>query len=94
MRKTSFYVNSADGKVRYSDFFLQEFIPYIEGKYRIQQRAQGKSDHWYFHGRLRCASFRVRRFRHVFGSERAKCGSHDGVATRTERRAARRYSAG
>jgi S-formylglutathione hydrolase FrmB len=33
--KASFYVNSADGKVRYSDFFLQEFIPYIEGKYRI-----------------------------------------------------------
>src|ERR1700690_1548215 len=28
--KTTFYVNSADGKVRYSDFFLQEFIPYIE----------------------------------------------------------------
>ena len=35
--KTSFYVNSADGKVRYSDFFLQEFIPYIEGKYRIRR---------------------------------------------------------
>jgi len=33
--KASFYVNSADGKVRYSDFFLQEFLPYIEGKYRI-----------------------------------------------------------
>ncbi len=35
--KASFYVNSADGKVRYSDFFLQEFIPYIEGKYRIRR---------------------------------------------------------
>jgi S-formylglutathione hydrolase FrmB len=35
--KTTFYVNSADGKVRYSDFFLQEFIPYIEGKYRIRR---------------------------------------------------------
>jgi len=35
--KTSFYVNSADGQVRYSDFFLQEFIPYIESKYRIRR---------------------------------------------------------
>jgi S-formylglutathione hydrolase FrmB len=35
--KASFYVNSADGKVRYSDFFLQEFVPYIETNYRIQR---------------------------------------------------------
>lgn len=35
--KRSFFINSADGKVRYSDFFLREFIPYIEGKYRIRQ---------------------------------------------------------
>src|SRR3954465_13961154 len=33
----SFYVNSANGKVRYSDFFLQEFMPFIEHKYRIEQ---------------------------------------------------------
>jgi len=33
----SFYVNSADGKERYSNFFLQEFMPYIEGKYRIER---------------------------------------------------------
>jgi S-formylglutathione hydrolase FrmB len=31
----TFYINSADGRVRYSDFFLQEFIPLIEAKYRI-----------------------------------------------------------
>jgi S-formylglutathione hydrolase FrmB len=31
----TFYINSADGSVRYSDFFLQEFIPLIETKYRI-----------------------------------------------------------
>ena len=35
--KGSFYINSADGKVRYSDFFLHEFIPYIESKYRIRR---------------------------------------------------------
>jgi S-formylglutathione hydrolase FrmB len=35
--KASFYINSANGKVRYSDFFLQEFIPHIESKYRVQR---------------------------------------------------------
>jgi S-formylglutathione hydrolase FrmB len=34
--KRSFYINSADGSVRYSDFFLTEFMPYIENKYRIR----------------------------------------------------------
>lgn len=35
----SFYVNSADGSVRYSDFLLQEFLPQIERKYHIRGRA-------------------------------------------------------
>jgi S-formylglutathione hydrolase FrmB len=34
--RNDFYVNSADGKVRYNDFFLHEFMPYIERKYRIE----------------------------------------------------------
>jgi S-formylglutathione hydrolase FrmB len=33
----TFYINSADGSVLYSDFFLQEFIPMIEAKYRISK---------------------------------------------------------
>jgi S-formylglutathione hydrolase FrmB len=41
--KASFYVNSADGKVRYSDFFLQEFMPYIEGKYRIRREPKARA---------------------------------------------------
>jgi S-formylglutathione hydrolase FrmB len=41
--RTSFYVNSANGKVRYSDFFLQEFIPYIESKYRIRRERQSRA---------------------------------------------------
>lgn len=41
--RASFYVNSADGKVRYSDFFLQEFIPYIEAKYRIQRERKARA---------------------------------------------------
>jgi S-formylglutathione hydrolase FrmB len=34
--RRSFYINSADGSVRYNDFFVQEFIPYIEGHFRIR----------------------------------------------------------
>jgi len=33
----TFYINSAGGSVRYSDFFLQEFIPLIEAKYRVSK---------------------------------------------------------
>src|SRR6266849_2363786 len=31
----TFYINSKDGKVRYEDFLLQEFFPFIEKKYRV-----------------------------------------------------------
>jgi S-formylglutathione hydrolase FrmB len=31
----SFYINSREGKFRYEDFFLQEFMPAMEKKYRI-----------------------------------------------------------
>jgi len=30
----SFYINSANGRDRYGDFFLREFMPYIESHYR------------------------------------------------------------
>ncbi len=33
---TSFYINSRDGHRRYEDFFLQEFIPGVEKRYRAQ----------------------------------------------------------
>jgi S-formylglutathione hydrolase FrmB len=36
----SFYINSRDGKVRYEDFFIHEFIPYIESHYRIRAERQ------------------------------------------------------
>ena len=32
----SFYINSRDGRVRYEDFFVREFLPYIESHYRIR----------------------------------------------------------
>jgi len=39
----SFFINSADGRERYSDFFLNEFLPYIETHYRVirERRARG-----------------------------------------------------
>src|SRR5579871_1806692 len=41
--RRSFYINSADGKFRYSDFFLQEFIPGIEKKYRVVATRNGRA---------------------------------------------------
>src|SRR5579862_1113229 len=41
--KRSFYINSADGTVRYNDFFLQEFLPHIETKYRITPGRAGRA---------------------------------------------------
>jgi S-formylglutathione hydrolase FrmB len=32
----TFYLNSADGKVRYEDFLTKEFMPQMEKKYRIE----------------------------------------------------------
>jgi S-formylglutathione hydrolase FrmB len=39
----SFYINSADGRVRYSDFFVREFVPYIEKKYRVVPGREGRA---------------------------------------------------
>lgn len=34
--KLSWYINSFDGKVRYEDFFVKEFIPFIDSTYRTR----------------------------------------------------------
>jgi S-formylglutathione hydrolase FrmB len=39
----SFYVNSADTSFRYSDFFLQEFMPHIERRYRVRPGRQARA---------------------------------------------------
>ncbi len=39
----SFYINSADGSFPYSDFFLREFMPHIEGKYRVVPGRSGRA---------------------------------------------------
>jgi S-formylglutathione hydrolase FrmB len=41
--RNSFYINSADGKDRYSDFFLREFMPFIEKKYRVRPGRAGRA---------------------------------------------------
>ncbi|MFZ3216631.1 MAG: alpha/beta hydrolase family protein [Candidatus Acidiferrales bacterium] len=33
----TFYINSRNGKVRYEDFFIREFLPYIEREYRVRE---------------------------------------------------------
>jgi len=33
---SNFYINSRDGRRRYEDFFLQEFLPFIENRYRTR----------------------------------------------------------
>ncbi len=39
----TFYVNSADGKVLYSDFFLREFVPFIESRYRVKKSREQRA---------------------------------------------------
>lgn len=34
----SWYINNYDGSVRYEDFFIKEFIPFIESHYKIRTR--------------------------------------------------------
>ena len=33
---SSFYINSRDGRMRYEDFMVQEFLPFIEKHYRVR----------------------------------------------------------
>jgi len=40
---TSFYINSRDGHVRYEDFFLHEFLPFIERTYRIERGRRSRA---------------------------------------------------
>jgi S-formylglutathione hydrolase FrmB len=38
-----FYINSADDLFRYGDFFLQEFMPHIESRYRARPGRQNRA---------------------------------------------------
>jgi S-formylglutathione hydrolase FrmB len=39
----TFYINSKNGKVRYEDFFVDEFIPAMEKKFRISSHREGRA---------------------------------------------------
>src|SRR5262249_23206590 len=39
----SFYIDSSDGKVRYGEFFVREFMPFIESKYRVAHDRKGRA---------------------------------------------------
>ena len=39
---SSFFMNSQDGRFRYDDFFLEEFMPAIENRYRIAARRESR----------------------------------------------------
>ncbi len=36
----SWYINSADGKTKYEDFFIKEFIPYIDANYHTRAKKE------------------------------------------------------
>jgi len=38
----TFFINSADGKIRYEDFLTKEFMPQMEKKYRIDSSPAGR----------------------------------------------------
>lgn len=38
LRHATFYMNDADGAFRWKDMFFQEFMPYIENRYRVLKR--------------------------------------------------------
>src|SRR3984885_12880755 len=39
----TFYINSVNARVRYSDFFIREFIPYIESHYSIRRERSARA---------------------------------------------------
>ncbi|HEY6271477.1 MAG TPA: alpha/beta hydrolase family protein [Terriglobales bacterium] len=40
---TSFYVNSKNGNVKYENFFVREFIPQMENKFRVSNKRSGRA---------------------------------------------------
>ncbi len=79
--KSTFYINSADGRVRYSDFFLREFIPFIETHYSAfgenVRRAPSAAFPWEDTARLGLPS----RIQNFFLGQRAERRAHYRLAT-------------
>jgi S-formylglutathione hydrolase FrmB len=63
----SFYINSRDGQIRYEDFFIQEFLPAVEKRYRVRPGRANRGIHGISmggYGALRMAF----KYPHLFGS--------------------------
>ena len=41
--RNSFYINSRDGRVRYEDFLIRDFIPHMERSFRISSQRGGRA---------------------------------------------------
>lgn len=41
--RDTFYINSSDGRVRYRDFFIGEFIPHIEAHYSVRRERSARA---------------------------------------------------
>ncbi len=39
---TSFYINSRDGRERYEDFLVREFLPFVESRYRVERARKSR----------------------------------------------------
>ena len=77
----SFYINSQDGKTLYGDFFLREFMPFIEKTYRVRDEREARGITGFSMGGY--GAFRIA-FAHpeLFGSVSA----HSAVFLRVPRR--------
>jgi S-formylglutathione hydrolase FrmB len=75
--KRSFYINSPGNKLRYSDFFLQEFMPHIESKYRVRPGRKGRAITGVSMGGYGALRFAFAHARTVFRGQRAeRCPDH------------------
>ena len=72
----TFYVNSADGKVRYEDFLMREFMPQMEKKYRVEGTRATRGITGVSHGGLWGVSAGVQVSRQICRGQRADAGTH------------------
>ncbi len=80
----SFFMNSHDGRFRYDDFFLREFIPSIENRYRIAARRESRGIGGISmggYGALRMAFLHPQ----LFGSVSAHSAAFDGAPSGSDR---------
>jgi S-formylglutathione hydrolase FrmB len=40
---SSFYINSRDGRIKYEDFFIRDFIPHMEKRFRLLSTRSGRA---------------------------------------------------